>query len=100
MRTIFEYEQFQLDFHDVMLPGGAKFLYWGVPPKSQYFGPLSAWFEVDTEAKPESRKFIIFATGDVIPVDTTEYQFVYLATVTKSLNVFHLYEQVATREEI
>lgn len=77
-----------------MLPAGAKFLHWEESPDNQYHGPLSAWFEVDTDAELEPHKFVIFGTGHPIPKDKPEYRFVHLSTIIQDPYVWHLYEQV------
>ena len=97
MRTVYKYPGFQLQDHEVMLPVGAKFLHWQASPDGQFFGPLSAWFEVDTDAPLEPRVFTVFGTGHPIPADADELKFVHLATRIDDPFVWHLYEKVIER---
>lgn len=89
MRTIYKYPIPVRDKFTLELPRRARFVHLALQGTDTDHTPLFAWFDVDTDAPLEERRFYLHGTGH--PIWLNE---VHLGTVLVGAFVWHLYEPV------
>jgi hypothetical protein len=83
MRTVYKYELPVEDVHDLTLPVGARLVHHAAESQSL----LLLWFEVNTTAPTEVRRFHVHGTGHPIFPGSK-----HLGSVKVDPFVWHIYE--------